>query len=96
MLAESEISADEAYADVFCISAEVRAILDRHRAPRDLDDPEFWRSVKQKALADWHSGRVPIWRQTHDDGKQVFFGYENDPAACARRDEFDSAPTTPT
>lgn len=84
----------EMYADLFCISAEVQEILDRHRKPRDLDDPAYWNTAKQRALADWKAGRVPIWRRIDDDGKQVFFGYENDPAACRRRDEFDARQRT--
>ena len=85
----AEMDADEAYAELFCINAEVQAILDRHREPRDLADPQYWRGVKQKALADWRTGLVPIWRGT-PEGTQIFLGYENDPEACSRRAEFDS------
>lgn len=80
---------DEIQADLFCIAAEVSAILDRHRPPRDTSDPAYWATVKRQALADWREGRVPIWRR-NPDGTQLFFGFENDPEACRQRDEYDA------
>lgn len=83
---------NELIADLFCLQAEVKDILDRHREPFDLSDPEYWKRVKRQAMADWRAGRVPIWRETHEE-KWVFLGYENDPVACRRRDAFNSRPT---
>lgn len=90
MTADKSGRLDEAVADIFCITAEVSAILDRHRPPRDLDDPEFWADTKRKAMADWHAGLVPIWWRNPDD-TWVFLGYENDPEALRLRDEYAAA-----
>lgn len=86
----NEADFGEAYADLFCINAEVQAIVDRHREPRDVTDPAYWNGVKQKAIADWRAGLVPIWRRTAK-GKQLFLGYENNPEHCLMRDEYDAA-----
>jgi hypothetical protein len=80
---------DEAHANLFCTAAEVREILNRYRKPVAIEAPEYWAAAKRKAYEDWHAGRIPIWRR-NPDGTQVFFGYENDPEACQRRDEFDA------
>ncbi|MFI7191433.1 hypothetical protein ACIBQ0_17000 [Nocardia nova] len=80
----------ETYANLFCIGAEVSAILDRYRTPRDLSAPEAWNEIRRKAIEDCHAGAVPIWRR-NPDGTQVFFGMENDPEACRRRDVHDAA-----
>jgi hypothetical protein len=80
---------NDLHADLFCIGAEVSAILDRHRDPIP-GDAEYLTRAKSQALADWHAGRIPIWRR-NPDGTQVFFGLECDPEACRRRDEYDAA-----
>lgn len=77
----------EAYADLFCINAEVSAILERYREPRDVTAGS-WPDVRRQALEDWRAGRVPIWRR-EPDGTQIYFGLENDLEACRGRDEYD-------
>lgn len=67
----------ETYANLFCIQAEVSAILDRYREPRDMDAPEFWDDVKRGALADWRAGHIPIWHR-NPDGTHVLTGFEDD------------------
>ena len=67
----------ETYADLFCIQAEVTAILDRHREPRDMNVPGFWGEVQRQALADWHAGHIPIWRRT-STGAYTFAGFEDE------------------
>lgn len=71
-----ESDAAEAYAELFCIQAEVQAILDRHRPPRDMEAPEFWPDAKRRALADWRAGRIPRWHRA-GDGTQTFLGFES-------------------
>ena len=73
----------ETYANLFCIQAEVVAILDRHREPRDTSSPTFWEEVQRQAIADWRAGHIPIWQRT-PTGAYVLAGFEDDQPSTER------------